>query len=168
MGRIGRGPSGPLDTRPESPDVPDLPCAVCGLDPGGSCQCRECNLCHAVGDPKCYKEHGLRLESSDRYHVDEPPHHFAMPLIEASAVACINCLKRVFEPWPPGDDDAVYCPHCGTTGTLIQGSERWWVRWNLQKKPPGDGKGHEPTDVPGRSHTRYHWRFVEDDGTAEQ
>ena len=44
----------------------DLPCEVCGGDPAGGpggCDCPECPVCGASGDPKCYKEHGLRQKS---------------------------------------------------------------------------------------------------------
>jgi len=50
------GCSGPPDD-----DVP--PCEVCGgdveKDGEGGCICPECPQCGEVGDPKCYKEHGL-------------------------------------------------------------------------------------------------------------
>jgi hypothetical protein len=37
----------------------DLPCAICGKDPY-ECECPECPVCGAAGDPKCYKEHDLQ------------------------------------------------------------------------------------------------------------
>jgi len=41
----------------------DPPCEVCGGDPF-DCPCPECPVCGVVGDPKCYKEHGLSATSS--------------------------------------------------------------------------------------------------------
>jgi hypothetical protein len=38
----------------------DQPCAVCCMDPA-DCICPECPTCSAQGDPKCYAEHGLKL-----------------------------------------------------------------------------------------------------------
>ena len=34
------------------------PCEVCGMSTD-DCICPECPVCGIVGDPKCYKEHGL-------------------------------------------------------------------------------------------------------------
>ncbi len=36
------------------------PCDVCGKDVS-ECICPKCPTCEAAGDPKCYREHGMRL-----------------------------------------------------------------------------------------------------------
>ena len=38
----------------------DPPCAVCAKS-GDACVCPECQTCGALGDPKCYADHGLKL-----------------------------------------------------------------------------------------------------------
>ena len=38
----------------------DPPCEVCGFDPASDCNCPECPVCKETGNPKCYKEHGLK------------------------------------------------------------------------------------------------------------
>jgi hypothetical protein len=38
----------------------DQPCAVCCMDVADCC-CPECPNCGEQGNPKCYKEHGLKL-----------------------------------------------------------------------------------------------------------
>lgn len=42
----------------------NLRCAICGLDPR-ECTCPECPRCGEIGDPRCYREHGLRLLTDD-------------------------------------------------------------------------------------------------------
>lgn len=37
---------------------PDSICEMCGCNVD-SCICEECPTCGEIGDPKCYKEHGL-------------------------------------------------------------------------------------------------------------
>jgi hypothetical protein len=39
----------------------DPPCPVCGLDPGGHCQCPECPQCGEAGNPDCLASHGLKF-----------------------------------------------------------------------------------------------------------
>lgn len=41
----------------------DLPCEICDKDPA-LCECPECPICHEVGNPKCYKEHGLSYNNA--------------------------------------------------------------------------------------------------------
>lgn len=39
--------------------TPDDPhCEVCGNTPD-NCPCEECPVCREIGNPACYKEHGL-------------------------------------------------------------------------------------------------------------
>ena len=38
----------------------DGPCAVCACD-CADCICPECPTCGQMGDPDCYKKHGLKL-----------------------------------------------------------------------------------------------------------
>lgn len=61
-------------------DPPDPICAMCYREPG-SCVCPECPECGEVGNPDCYKEHGLDetdeqgrsryLHSPDNYCPDD-------------------------------------------------------------------------------------------------
>ena len=37
---------------------PDPHCEMCGYE-CGSCICEECPVCHEVGNPECYTEHGM-------------------------------------------------------------------------------------------------------------
>ena len=39
-------------------DPPDAYCEMCGCEVS-SCICPECPECGQIGDPVCYKEHGL-------------------------------------------------------------------------------------------------------------
>jgi hypothetical protein len=55
MGKLGwwypEGCDGP-------PENYDEVCEVCGVVVG-FCQCPECPVCYQIGDPDCYREHGL-------------------------------------------------------------------------------------------------------------
>lgn len=42
------------------------PCAVCG-EFEDKCICPECPECTSIGDPQCYKEHGLVLTTVQKY-----------------------------------------------------------------------------------------------------
>ena len=42
------------------PDPYDMPCEICQEDVDHCC-CPECPECEAVGDPDCYKNHGMKL-----------------------------------------------------------------------------------------------------------
>ena len=39
------------------------PCLICAR-PIDDCVCPECPTCQTVGDPRCYREHGLRLNKA--------------------------------------------------------------------------------------------------------
>lgn len=41
------------------------PCECCGYDvDSGECVCPECPECESVGDPECYKKHGLKYNKA--------------------------------------------------------------------------------------------------------
>lgn len=42
-------------------EPPEYPCAVCEKDTD-ACECPECPKCGVVGDPDCYRWHGLKPE----------------------------------------------------------------------------------------------------------
>jgi hypothetical protein len=64
-------------------EPPDLPCDVCGAY-DDRCVCPECPACGAIGDPRCYVEHGMerteeQIQSAIVHDPANDPHDYEWP-----------------------------------------------------------------------------------------
>lgn len=50
-------------------EEPDPPCEVCG-NYWEDCICPECPICWGVGDPDCYRGHGLKRSEEQKFSLE--------------------------------------------------------------------------------------------------
>lgn len=47
-------------------DEPEYPCEICG-EHINTCICPDCPVCGSVGDPDCYRGHGLKRTEEQKF-----------------------------------------------------------------------------------------------------
>lgn len=58
-----------FDSYYDPPDYPDYPCEICG-EHFDDCICPVCPVCDEVGDPACYRNHGMKRNEEQKFNLE--------------------------------------------------------------------------------------------------